>query len=74
MPMSPLLSHAWYDTPNIHLCTIKDFLTLCRELGVEVERSLILDRDGRPFRFDAFAGFANLLAEQGLFLLRRRPG
>jgi methionine biosynthesis protein MetW len=72
MPETALLSHAWYDTPNIHLCTVKDFLALCRELGVEVERSLILDSEGRPFRFDAFAGFANLLAEQGLFLLRQR--
>jgi methionine biosynthesis protein MetW len=72
MPETALLSHAWYDTPNIHLCTVRDFLALARELGVEVERSLILDSEGRPFRFDAFAGFSNLLAEQGLFLLRRR--
>ena len=39
----------WYDTPNIHLCTIRDFLDLCDEDGIRVERSVTLDRFGRPF-------------------------
>ena len=72
MPITPLLSHAWYDTPNIHFCTIKDFVALCTELDITIERSLTLDRAGRPFALDAGGGLANLLAEQGLFLLRRR--
>jgi len=72
MPVTPLLQHAWYDTPNIHLCTIKDFLALCTELGIVIERSLTLDRAGQPFTLDPVGGLANLLAEQGLFLLRRR--
>jgi len=72
MPITPLLNHAWYDTPNIHFCTIKDFVALCTELGITIERSLTLDRAGQPFALDAGGGLANLLAEQGLFLLRRR--
>jgi methionine biosynthesis protein MetW len=72
MPITPLLNHAWYDTPNIHFCTIKDFVALCTELGITIERSLTLDHAGRPFALDAGGGLANLLAEQGLFLLRRR--
>jgi methionine biosynthesis protein MetW len=72
MPMTPLLAHAWYDTPNIHLCTIKDFLALCGEMGIVIERSLTLDRAGQPFTLDPVGGIANLLAEQALFLLRRR--
>jgi methionine biosynthesis protein MetW len=72
MPLTPLLNQAWYDTPNIHLCTIKDFVALCRDLGITIERSLTLDRTGRPFALDPIGGLANLLAEQGLFLLRRR--
>ena len=50
MPKSELLHNHWYDTPNIHLCTIRDFVTLCDELGAGVERSLTLDRHGRPVR------------------------
>jgi len=69
MPMSPLLAHAWYDTPNIHLCTINDFLALADEMDVVIERSLTLDSAGRPLRLSS--GLANLLAGQALFVLRR---
>jgi methionine biosynthesis protein MetW len=70
MPRTPLLGQAWYDTPNIHLCTILDFLALCDELGVVIERSITLDRAGLPYRLNPRGGLANLLAEQALFLLR----
>jgi methionine biosynthesis protein MetW len=69
MPMSPLLTHPWYETPNIHLCTIRDFAALCDELGVTVERSVTLDRHGRPYSLDPHGSLANLLAEQGVFVL-----
>ena len=72
MPMTQLLSAPWYETPNIHLCTIRDFLALCTSDGIKVERSITLDRWGRPFRLNAQGGLANLLAEQGLFLLSRQ--
>ncbi len=72
MPQTHLLNHAWYDTPNIHLCTLRDFVALTRELGVTIERSVTLDRAGRPFALDPRGGLANLLAEQGLFMLSRR--
>jgi methionine biosynthesis protein MetW len=71
MPMTQLLAAPWYETPNIHLCTIRDFLALCEEDGIKVERSVTLDRWGRPFRLNPQGALANLLAEQGLFLLSR---
>ena len=42
MPVTKRLPHQWYDTPNIHLCTIKDFLALCRAKGIRVEKVLHL--------------------------------
>jgi methionine biosynthesis protein MetW len=72
MPRTPVLTHAWYETPNIHLCTILDFVALCDELGVTIERSVTLDRHGLPFRLNAQGAIANLMAEQALFLLRGR--
>jgi len=69
MPKSELLHNHWYDTPNIHLCTIRDFVVLCDELGTRIERSLTLDRHGRPFALDPRGSLANLLAEQGMFVL-----
>jgi len=71
MPRTGLLPLPWYETPNIHLCTIRDFLELCVEDGVVIERSITLDGQGRPFTLDAAGTLANLLAAQGLFLLSR---
>lgn len=71
MPVTPVLAHAWYETPNIHLCTILDFIALCEELGVVIERSVTLDRSGLPYRLNPRGRLANLMAEQALFLLRR---
>jgi methionine biosynthesis protein MetW len=69
MPRTDTLNYAWYETPNIHLCTIRDFVGLCDEIGTKIERSVTLDRHGRPFSLDPRGGLANLLAEQGMFVL-----
>ena len=69
MPVSHCLAYPWYETPNIHLCTIRDFVRLCDEIGTRIERSVTLDRHGRPFSLDPRGGLANLLAEQGMFVL-----
>ena len=73
MPVSHLLPNPWYETPNIHLCTIRDFVSLCDEIGAKVERSVTLDRHGRPYALDPRGGLANLLAEQGVFVLSGNP-
>jgi methionine biosynthesis protein MetW len=69
MPVSPLLPFPWYETPNIHLCTIRDFVALCDEIGIRIERGITLDRLGRPYRFEPHGRLANLLGEQGVFVL-----
>jgi methionine biosynthesis protein MetW len=71
MPVTPLLDHQWYDSPNIHLCTIRDFVALCGEMGIRIEKSIALDRYGRPYKLDPRGSLANLLAEQGVFVLSR---
>jgi methionine biosynthesis protein MetW len=73
MPVSEALPETWYETPNIHLCTIRDFLDLANQLGIEVERSLALDNDGRDKGIGAVPR-ANLFAQHGLFLLRGAGG
>jgi len=47
MPVSDELPHKWYNTPNIHLCTIKDFHDLCDALGFKIESSIAVNRNGR---------------------------
>jgi len=70
MPMTETLAQSWYDTPNIHLCTIRDFRALCAELDIGIERALTLDGRGRV-RFDAGGSLANWMGEQAVFLLKR---
>jgi len=71
MPVTDTLSYQWYETPNIHFCTIRDFQLLCRDLGITVEKSIALHSDGRALPCLGEGGMANLFAEQGLFLLSR---
>lgn len=71
MPVTPLLDHQWYDSPNIHLCTIRDFVRLCTEMSIRIEKSIALDRHGHPYTLDPRGSLANLLAEQGVFVLSR---
>jgi methionine biosynthesis protein MetW len=71
MPVTENLPNAWYDTPNIHFCTIRDFVRLGREMNLQVERGLALSGNGRPLRLDPAGAPANLFAEQAVFLLRR---
>ena len=46
MPVTDNLPDRWYDTPNIHLCTIQDFLDLCRDMGAKIERAVALNAYG----------------------------
>jgi methionine biosynthesis protein MetW len=73
MPVTENLSYAWYDTPNIHFCTIRDFVAMADEIGAGIERGVALNRWGSPIRFEAPWWVWNLFGEQGVFLLRRKP-
>lgn len=71
MPVTERLGYAWWETPNIHLCTLADFVDLCRDLAVVIEKGAILGPDGREIPSPAGGPVANWLGEQGVFLLRR---
>lgn len=71
MPVTENMPHSWYDTPNIHFCTIRDFVGLCRETGARMEQAHALNAGGQPVRWHAPWWFWNLFGEQGVFLLRR---
>ena len=45
MPVSKSLPHRWYNTPNIHLCSVKDFEKYCQETNIEILESIVLDDD-----------------------------
>lgn len=73
MPVSPALPMRWFETTNIHLCTVTDFLELANERKLKVEQAFRLTSGRRPRMFDPQSpGFANFWAEAALFVLSRR--
>lgn len=70
MPRTQALGYAWYETPNIHLCTIADFVSLASEMGATIERALSLDERGRTRAMSANTWGPNLFANGAIFLLR----
>jgi hypothetical protein len=71
MPIVGEPGHHWYDSPNIHLCTTRDFLDLCKELDLDVERGLSIDRRGSARPVTMIDRLTNLRDEQGVFMLAR---
>ncbi len=71
MPVTRSLPHSWYDTPNIHFCTIRDFVVLCDELDAKIEKAVALNGSGQRIALNAPWWFWNLLGQQAVFLLSR---
>ena len=71
MPVTDYLPYSWYDTPNIHFCTIRDFVSMCDEVDARMVRSMALNARGEPVGFTAPWWVWNLIGEQALFLLKR---
>lgn len=66
MPVSKTLPHDWWNTPNIHLCTVKDFEDLCVKVGAEILDERVIHA-GRTVSFAP-----NLLGSLGIFRFRRK--
>ena len=66
MPVSKILPHEWYNTPNIHLCTMLDFEDLCAKLDIEI-LDLVALTEGRPVDTEP-----NLNGELAIYRVKRR--
>jgi methionine biosynthesis protein MetW len=66
MPVSKTLPHTWYNTPNLHLCTVKDFEDLCRKVGAEILEERVIHGGSQV------TVLPNLLGSLGVFRFRRR--
>ena len=72
MPMTSALPRAWWETDNIHLCTLRDFTILCEELGLRIEASMALAAGQVARPIDPHRAIENWRAESALFLLSRK--
>ncbi len=66
MPVSKTLPYAWYDTPNVHLCTIRDFERFCAEHSIRILERVVLHAGQRV------AFLPNLLGSLAVFRFEKR--
>ncbi|MBB5754951.1 methionine biosynthesis protein MetW [Prosthecomicrobium pneumaticum] len=71
MPVTRNLPYSWYDTPNIHFCTIRDFVALCEDVGATIDKAVALNASGARMTLNAPWWFWNLFGQQAVFLLNR---
>jgi methionine biosynthesis protein MetW len=69
MPVSKFMPYEWYDTPNIHFCTVKDFDALCREKNFQVLGRTVVDSEHQGNW--AMRTWPNLLGEIAIYHLSR---
>jgi len=76
MPRTHTLDYSWWATPNIHLCTLADFVDLTRECGASIVEAYALNDNGQTARMNPASlthGYLgpNLFAQGGVFLLKK---
>lgn len=73
MPMTPVWGTHWYETPNIHPCTMMDFVQLCQQEKYRIVQWMAIDDQGEGERapWRRSMRLANFFGEQALFLLTR---
>ncbi len=72
MPVNKTLPFEWYETPNIHFCSIRDFEKLCEESGFQIEKKIFLTARRRLISFFGHEKISNFFAEYGIFLISKK--
>ena len=71
MPVTENLPHTWYNTPNLHMCTIKDFHNLCKLDNIEIVKSISVSSDKVSNIQKSNLEVKNLISEIGIFLIKK---
>ncbi len=71
MPVTKNLDYSWYETPNVHFCTIKDFSNLCEDLDIKIVETKILNKASQKLKLPKWLGLNNLFGDQAIFLLTK---
>ena len=71
MPVTETLPHQWYDTPNIHFCTIRDFVNFCGMKNITIEQSKYITGGGHIGDVAGNVWRANIFGAQAVFLISR---
>ena len=71
MPITKTLPDEWYNTPNLHMCTIKDFVQFAKSRNFKIFKSLALNNQSASIINNSNLGIKNLIADLGIFLIEK---
>jgi len=71
MPITKNLPNEWYNTPNLHMCTIKDFFNFCSKKNIKLYKSIALHEQKTSTINKINLNFKNLFSELGIFLIEK---
>ena len=71
MPITKTLPDEWYNTPNLHMCTIKDFVHFIKSRNFRMFKSLALNNEDVSLINNSNLGIKNLFADLGIFLIEK---
>ena len=71
MPVTKTLPNEWYNTPNLHMCSIKDFVNFCNKRKINLFKSLALTNNKVSSINKFNLNFKNLTSELGIFLIEK---
>jgi len=71
MPVTETLPDQWYDTPNLHMCTIKDFVYFVKSRNIKIFKSLALNETNTSLINNNNLGIKNLFSDLGIFLIEK---
>ncbi|MAV77235.1 MAG: methionine biosynthesis protein MetW [Candidatus Marinimicrobia bacterium] len=69
MPVTKTLPNTWYNTPNLHMCTIKDFFDFCLEKNIKIDKVIGVSEDNTSEIKASNLEIKNLFSKLGIFLL-----
>jgi len=72
MPITKNLPNEWHNTPNLHMCTIKDFFNFCEKRNIEIFKSLALNNESITNINKSNLKYKNLISDLGIFLINRK--
>ena len=70
MPVNKHLPNEWYNTPNLHMCTIQDFVNFCNVKNIQIDKSMCLTNEKISEITNGNMNYKNIFSQLGVFLIR----
>ena len=72
MPVTKVLPNEWHNTPNLHMCSIKDFFNFCEKRNIKIFKTLALNKEKTSSIEKSNLGIKNFISELGIFLIENK--